>query len=254
MAQKRSYSGDILRQGDSNRYLISLFARPEARPPLWALFAFNLELARTRDVASEKMLALIRLQWWREALEALEKGEVRHQILQDLSPFISPFGEGGGDHMRHLHSLISAREEEIENEDALNGVESIEAFLEKISLPLMKMADALNGGQEDDNMIRQTSKAYMLSSLLMAAPYERARLNAHMSGIQDHVRDVVSRAQEMNAVRPVTALFRAQGALTDLQLGRIKKAGCALDNPALLKPVPFKELRIFFKTLDIHNS
>ena len=45
------------------------------------LYAFNHELARAREVASEPMLALIRLQWWREVVEGTRR---RHEVAGPL--------------------------------------------------------------------------------------------------------------------------------------------------------------------------
>ncbi len=67
----------LLRQHDPDRFLTALFAPPERRDALLALYAFNHELARAREVASEPTLALIRLQWWREVVG----GAVRHHAV-----------------------------------------------------------------------------------------------------------------------------------------------------------------------------
>ena len=70
MAQEYSYCGALLRRHDADRYLTALFAPGERREALFALYAFNLEIARMREAVSEPMMGLIRLQWWRDALEA----------------------------------------------------------------------------------------------------------------------------------------------------------------------------------------
>jgi phytoene/squalene synthetase len=81
------YCLDQVRQGDRDRYLILLFAPATARGHLAALAAFNLELARAREQTSESLLALIRLQWWREAIEEIRAGgKVReHQVATALA-------------------------------------------------------------------------------------------------------------------------------------------------------------------------
>ncbi|MCA3393162.1 MAG: squalene/phytoene synthase family protein, partial [Roseomonas sp.] len=57
------------RAHDPDRFLAALFAPPEKREAIFTLIDFNHELARAREVASHPMAALIRLQWWRDALE-----------------------------------------------------------------------------------------------------------------------------------------------------------------------------------------
>ena len=65
----------IAREGDPDRGLAVLFAPPDARPDLFALYAFNVELARIAEQVSEPDLGAIRLQWWREAIERATRGE-----------------------------------------------------------------------------------------------------------------------------------------------------------------------------------
>ena len=60
--------------GDRDRYLADLFAPADARPHLFALHAFNVEIARVRGKVSEPMPGEIRLQWWREHLRGEHGG------------------------------------------------------------------------------------------------------------------------------------------------------------------------------------
>jgi len=66
---------DLVRAGDKDRYLASLFAPADRRPHLYALYAFNLEIARVRELARGPMAGEIRLQWWREVLAGERPGE-----------------------------------------------------------------------------------------------------------------------------------------------------------------------------------
>ena len=56
---------DFVRRHDPDRFFTALFAPPVRRGAVLALYAFNHELARAREAASEPALALIRLHWWR---------------------------------------------------------------------------------------------------------------------------------------------------------------------------------------------
>src|SRR5581483_11656967 len=66
----------LVREGDKDRFLATLFAPQKYRRALHALFAFNLEVARTRELAREPMPGEIRLQWWRDALGGVGRGDV----------------------------------------------------------------------------------------------------------------------------------------------------------------------------------
>ena len=111
-AASHRYALDLVRLADRDRFLGALFAPEPERSDLLALLAFDHELARTRSVTREPMLARIRLEWWREAVtEAAGTAKPRAQpIVESLSETVrrhqlAPQG---------LVALIDAREEEIE--------------------------------------------------------------------------------------------------------------------------------------------
>jgi phytoene synthase len=66
----------VVRAADKDRFLAALFAPAERRPHLFALYAFNGEIARVRDLAHEALPGEIRLQWWRDVLDGEARGEV----------------------------------------------------------------------------------------------------------------------------------------------------------------------------------
>ncbi len=63
----------LVRKSDPDRYFCTLLAPEQQQGTLFTLYAFDHELARARMVASQPLLALIRLQWWREVVEGAEK-------------------------------------------------------------------------------------------------------------------------------------------------------------------------------------
>jgi phytoene synthase len=70
-----AYCEDLVRAGDRDRWLATLFASADRRPHLHALYAFNLEIARVRELVREPVAGEIRLQWWREAIAGMRAGE-----------------------------------------------------------------------------------------------------------------------------------------------------------------------------------
>ncbi len=101
--------GDALRRHDPDRFLTVLFAPPERREALITLYAFNHELARAREVASQALLALIRLQWWREIVEGAARA---HEVG---TPLFAMIADGRLDRASLL-ALIAAREVEVDGE------------------------------------------------------------------------------------------------------------------------------------------
>jgi NADH dehydrogenase [ubiquinone] 1 alpha subcomplex assembly factor 6 len=66
-----SHCAAAVREYDPDRYLATLFAPADLREALFALYAFDHEIARVPRVVGEPMAGLVRLQWWREALDAI---------------------------------------------------------------------------------------------------------------------------------------------------------------------------------------
>lgn len=103
-----------MRQGDRDRYLALLYSPASARGGLAAIAAFNLELARAATEISESMLGLVRLQWWREALEEIRAGAPprRHPVVELLSDATRTRGLT----IDRMLAMVAAREEELESE------------------------------------------------------------------------------------------------------------------------------------------
>jgi phytoene synthase len=64
-----------LKSTDIDRYLACLLMPEEKRGAVAALYAFNAELARIRDIIHEPLPGEIRLQWWRDVLEGGGEGD-----------------------------------------------------------------------------------------------------------------------------------------------------------------------------------
>src|ERR1700744_6543982 len=75
MATNYEHCAALVREADRDRYLATLFAPSQHRDALFALYAFNVEIARVRDLAREPVPGEIRLQWWREVLSGERDGE-----------------------------------------------------------------------------------------------------------------------------------------------------------------------------------
>ena len=97
----------IVRRHDPDRFLTALFAPPAGRDALFVLYAVNHELARAREVVSNPMAALIRLQWWREVAEGARR---RHEVAGPLGEAL----DAGRLQAADLLAMIDGREAETE--------------------------------------------------------------------------------------------------------------------------------------------
>jgi 15-cis-phytoene synthase len=149
-----------LRHADPDRFFCTLFAPAEKRETLALLYLFNNELARAREVASEPMLALIRLQWWREVVEGQRK---KHDIATPLRDAI----ESGQFAATDLAALIEAREMEADAEIA--DFLSFLAYARGTGGRLARMAGKYLGADSDE--VEDLGTAYAISGILRAAPF-----------------------------------------------------------------------------------
>jgi 15-cis-phytoene synthase len=93
MQSNFQHCATLVREADRDRYLATLFAPAEHRDALFALFAFNVEISRVRDLAREPMPGEIRLQWWREALAGERAGEAAaHPVTAALQETLARYG------------------------------------------------------------------------------------------------------------------------------------------------------------------
>ncbi len=138
-----SLAADVRRQ-DRDRYLATLFAPAPQREALFALYAFDHEIAKVRARVTEPMAGLIRLQWWRDALNGLDQGEVlAHPIVQALDRAKTNQGLV----FEPLRLAIDARERELEEAPPKANAE-FELHLARCHGGIVGTAVRLLGGDE----------------------------------------------------------------------------------------------------------
>jgi phytoene synthase len=69
------YCEQLVREADKDRFLATLFAPADKRPPLYALYAFDHEISHVRDRINTPLPGEVRLQWWRDALTGVARGD-----------------------------------------------------------------------------------------------------------------------------------------------------------------------------------
>jgi phytoene synthase len=168
-----SYCAEQVRRHDRDRYLSCLFAPASRREGLFALYAFNLEVARTAEAVSEVMLGRIRLQWWRDALEEIHAGRPRrHEVIEPLARAVQAHGLTRG----HFERLIDAREFDLEKQ-APETLAQLEDYAEATSAGLVLLTLEVLGARDEASRQagRHVGIAWALTGLLRAVPFH-ARL------------------------------------------------------------------------------
>jgi phytoene synthase len=132
---------DLVAKADKDRFLACLFAPAEARPHLFALYAFNVEIARIRETASEPQIGLVRQQWWLDTLDGIYAGRTPdHPVAQALVSAVAK-----GDLPKHaLQNLVIAREFDL-YDDPMPSLADLEGYLGETSSSLIQMAALILG-------------------------------------------------------------------------------------------------------------
>ncbi|WP_421694634.1 phytoene/squalene synthase family protein [Aestuariivirga sp.] len=135
---------EIVRVHDRDRYLSTLFAPDDKREALLALYAFNAEILRVRDVVSDPNIGMIRLQWWRDTIDSLYDGGdgAGHPVAEALARAI----KAGQLPKQALVDLITAHEFDLFH-DRMPGILELEAYMgEAYSRLIMMAAMILDSG------------------------------------------------------------------------------------------------------------
>jgi len=132
-------------------------------------------VAKTREVVTEPLLGRIRLQWWRESLEAAYGGSPlrRHEVAEPLGQAIRARGLSRD----HFEALLAARASDLDAE-APATLAALEAYAEASSGRLVLLALEALGERSEASAAagRAVGTAYALAGLLRAVPFHaRAR-------------------------------------------------------------------------------
>ena len=215
----------LVRQGDKDRFLATLFAPDEARPYLWALYAFNLEIARIRDAVSEPELGLIRQQWWLDTLDAIGAGDVpAHPVAQALAQAIAEARLP----IEPLRNLIIAREFDL-HADSMPDLEALETYLGETCSALMQLAAVILAGDQAAAAAETTGLAGVAYgfALLLSDPVRRQSSlppGMDVASAVTHAKARLAEARQASSALPRAALPAVLPAsLTELYLGKAER-------------------------------
>ena len=177
-ASAPSYCADQVRRFDHDRYLTCLFAPAGRREDLFALYAFNLEVAKTAEMVSEAPLGQMRLQWWRDAIEGIYAGRpARHEVVAPLAEAVRRHGLDHGAFER----LIEAREFDLDQAPP-ETLAALEDYAEATSAGLVHLALRILGaqGREAATAGRHVGIAWALVGLLRAVPFHAGQKRLYL--------------------------------------------------------------------------
>jgi 15-cis-phytoene synthase len=164
--------------GDPDRYASALFASRASREPLFALYAFNVELARVAEQVSEPQLGEIRLQWWRDTLNRAFAGEATgHAVADAVGSVARHYALSRED----LSGLIDARSFDV-SVKIMPDTAALDDYLGKTAGALFHLAAEVGSCSAAarkhpslEPAVRAAGIAYGLTGLMRALPVHAAR-------------------------------------------------------------------------------
>ncbi|HEY1473870.1 MAG TPA: phytoene/squalene synthase family protein [Pseudolabrys sp.] len=163
----------LVREADRDRYLATLFAPAEHRDALYSLYAFNVEIARVRELAREPLPGEIRLQWWREALSGERAAEAAaHPVAAALRETLDRHGFVA----TPLLELIEERTFDLYDEP-MASLGALELYAIRTQSPIFAMAAGiLNAGSPPPELFTlDAGVAYTIAGILRSFGLHAAR-------------------------------------------------------------------------------
>lgn len=273
-----TWCAEQVRRSDRDRFLTSLFADAAVREDLFALYAFNIEIARTRDVVSEPTLGAIRLQWWREAIEKIGEGATphgQHEVLEVLAGTFSRHQLKADDFV----AIIDARARDFEPAGFADQA-ALEAYAAETAAPLFRLALRVCGQTDGnaDEAAHHAAIAWAQLGLIRAMPYDlhhrrvtvpqtaleaagvtatqlidrpkttslQLILKPQLASIREHSKNARSLMQRVKRGARVALLPLT---LADGYLATLKRNGSSPFDPRLARPGGPAQLRVWMKSL-----
>lgn len=212
LSESYAHCRDLVRHGDKDRFLATLFAPAERRDHLYALYAFDVEVAKVHKKVSDALPGEVRLQWWCEALAGCGHGEVgRHPVaaalLETLERFALP--------VEPLIDLVEARTFDLYDEP-MATLADLERYTASTSATPMATAARIlggDGGASAQRTARHGGIAYGLTGLLRALPVHAARGKVYVP------EELLAR----HGVPPQDLLAGRRGAALDAALAEMRR-------------------------------
>lgn len=195
-----------VRAGDKDRFLATLFAPQKHRRALYALYAFNIEIKHVRDRAHQPMPGEIRLQWWRDALNGLGRGDVAsHPVAMAFRETVVRYQLPPA----AILDMIDAHTFDLYDEP-MSSREELEAYAARTAGTVFESACRILGGRPTEkvvNIARFAGHAETIVGLLAELPRHATRRQLYMP--IDVMDECGARAEDILAGRTTDQLRKA---------------------------------------------
>jgi phytoene synthase len=190
--QAAEFCAELVRGHDFSRYASTLFVPAGQRRALLAIYAFNVEISRVREVVSQPLPGEIRLQWWSDMLAGEGHGGVEgNPVAAELNLAIENFGLPA----ERLSRLVNEHQFDLYN-DPMPTMAALEGYLQDTNSALFSLGAAAAGWQSPDieHLARHAGLAQGMAQAVVALPLDAARrqlfvplqlLESHGSGMDE---------------------------------------------------------------------
>ncbi len=200
-----------IRSFDRRRYTAALYAPPDKREALFALYAFNLEVTRIRDIVKEPLAGEMRLQWWHDAISGDSATETAgHPVADLLSKTIAEFDLP----VEAFANMIEARRFDLYS-DPMPSRNDLEGFCGETAGALIQLASLVldsRAATQHGQAAGHAGCAQAIAGLLSLLPVHRRRGQCYLpadllSSVGATVDDFVEGVPGEGALRAVKAMI-----------------------------------------------
>ncbi|KAM7175147.1 NADH dehydrogenase (ubiquinone) complex I, assembly factor 6 isoform 2-T2 [Macrochelys suwanniensis] len=235
------YCAELLRKRDYEGFLCSLLLPAESRTSAFALRAFNVELAQIKDSITQKTIGLMRMQFWRKAVEDIYCDNPPHQpVAIELWKAIKRHNLT----KRWLLKIIDEREKNLDDR-AYRNIQELETYADNTHSALLFLTLETLGVRDihADHAASHIGKAQGIVTCLRATPYHSKRQKVFLP------MDICMLARSFSKNVPVKAFpaFLYTVALEDY-LYKIQKVDFNIFHPSLHKKSTLLPLYLYIRS------
>ncbi|XP_053324237.1 NADH dehydrogenase (ubiquinone) complex I, assembly factor 6 [Spea bombifrons] len=171
--QAAGYCLELVRKRDYEGFLCTLLLPPESQSSVFALRAFNVELSQVKDSVSQRDLGVMRMQFWRDAVDEIYSGNPpHHPVAAELSKAVQKHKLT----KRWLARIIDEREKNL-NDRPYRSLTELETYAENTQSSLLYLTLETLGVKDihADHAASHIGKAQGIITCLRAVPYHSSR-------------------------------------------------------------------------------
>jgi phytoene synthase len=171
--QAAEFCAELVRSHDFARYASTLFVPAEPRRALLAVYAFNVEISRVRELVSQPLPGEVRLQWWTDMLGGsghggVEGNPVAAELMRAIRHARLP--------VERLSRLIEEHQFDLYN-DPMPTMAALEGYINDTSSALFSLAAGIAGWQspEIEHLARHAGLAQGIARTMAGLPLDASR-------------------------------------------------------------------------------